>query len=143
MLSKCLRLSIASLVALSLSASLLSARGQFWDFLGYTQVDSSQNHGRILVTRRDAHVRRIQLRVTGEAIFFDHLEIRFEDGTSQELMVSERILPGVRDFELLGGRSLKSVELWYYQQPEGHNPKVTLYGVRSPEDEGQTLAQSR
>ena len=96
-----------------------------------------------MVTRRDAHVRMIQLRVTGEAIFFDHLVVRFEDGTSQELMISERILPGVRDFELLGVRSLKSVELWYYKQPEGHNPKVTLYGVRSPEDEGQTLAQSR
>ncbi len=43
--------------------------------------------------------------------------------------------------QLLGVRSLKSVELWYYKQPEGHNPKVTLYGVRSPEDDGQNIAQ--
>ncbi len=142
MLPKLRPLAIAGLLALVFSASLF-ARGQFLDFLGCTQVDSSQDHGRIQVTRRDAHIRTIQLRVTGEAIFFDHLVVHFEDGTSQELMISERILPGVRDFQLLGVRSLKSVELWYYKQPEGHNPKVTLYGVRSPEDEGQTLAQSR
>jgi hypothetical protein len=142
MLPKLRPLAIAGLLTLVFSASLF-ARGQLLDFLGCTQVDSSQDHGRIQVTRRDAHIRTIQLRVTGEAIFFDHLVVHFEDGTSQELMISERILPGVRDFQLLGVRSLKSVELWYYKQPEGHNPKVTLYGVRSPEDEGQTLAQSR
>ena len=140
---KYLRPSLASLLALIFCASLSFARGQFWDFLGCTQVDSGQDHGRIVVTRRDAHVRTLQMRVTGEAIFFDRLVIHFEDGTSQELRVSERILPGVRDYELLGGRSLKSVELWYYRQPGGHNPRVSLYGVRSPEEEGQTLAQGR
>ncbi len=143
MLSKCLRAGIAILLALSFSASFLFARGQFWDFLGCTQVDSSQDHGRILVTRRDAHFRTVQLRVTGEAIFFDRLVVHYEDETWQELKVSERILPGVRDYELLGDRSLKSVELWYYRQPGGHNPRVSLYGIRSSEDEGQTLAQGR
>ena len=142
MLPKHFRHAIAGLLALAFATSLL-ARGQFWDFLGYTQVDSSQDHGRIQITRRDVHSRMIQLRVSGEAIFFDRLVVHFDDGTFQELIVSDRILPGTRDYaiNLLGERSLESVELWYYKEPWGHNPRVSLYGVRSPEGDGQNIAQ--
>jgi hypothetical protein len=133
---------IAGLLAFALATSLF-ARGQFWDFLGSTQVDSSQDHGRIQITRRDVHFRTIQLRVSGDAIFFDHLVVHFDDGTSQKLMVSDRILPGGRNYvtDLLGERSLESVELWYYKEPRRYNPRVSLYGVRSPEGKGQNIAQ--
>ena len=134
---------IAGLLALAFASSLL-ARGQFWDFLGYTRVSSSQDHGRIEISRRDLHFRTIQIRVSGEAIFFDRLVIHFDGGTSQELIVSDRISPGTRNYviALFGERSLESVELWYYKEPWGHNPKVTLYGVRSLEgDGGQNIAQ--
>jgi hypothetical protein len=136
------RHSIAGLLALALSTSLF-ARGQFWDFLGYTLVDSSQDHGRIQITRRDVHSRTIQLRVSGEAIFLDRLLVHFDDGTFQELIVNDRILPGTRNYaiDLLGERSLESVELWYYKEPWAHNPKVCLYGVRSPEGDGQIITQ--
>jgi hypothetical protein len=134
------RYPIAGLLALAFAASLF-AQGQFWDFLGYTQVDSSQDHGRIQITRRDAHSRMIQLRVSGEAIFFDRLVVHFDDGTSQELIISDRILPGTRNYVLLGERSLESLELWYYKEPWAHSPKVSLYGVRSPEGDGQIIAQ--
>jgi hypothetical protein len=127
MLRKRFREAIAGLLALAF-ATCLFARGQFWDFLGDTQVDSSQDHSRIQITRRDAHSRTIQLRVSGEAIFFDRLVFYFDDGTSQELIVSDRILPGTRNYVLLGERSLESVELWYYKEPWGHNPRVSLYG---------------
>ena len=142
MLRKYFRHSIAGLLALACATSLF-ARGQFWDFLGYTQVDSSQDHGRIPITRHHVHSCTIQLRVSGEAIFFDRLVVHFDDGTFQELIVSDRILPGTRDYaiNLLGERSLESVELWYYKEPWGHNPRVSLYGVRSPEGDGQNIAQ--
>ena len=142
MLRKALLHIIAALLALAFATSL-SARGQFWDFLGYTQVDCSQDHGRIQITRRDVHFRTIQLRVSGDAVFFDRLVVHFDDGTSQELMVSDRISPGGRDYviDLLGERSLESVELWYYKEPRVHNPRVSLYGVRSPEGDGQNIAQ--
>ena len=83
------------------------------------------------------------MRVSGEAIFFDRLVVHFDDGTFQELILSDRILPGTRDYaiNLLGERSLESVELWYYKEPWGHNPRVSLYGVRSPEGDGQNIAQ--
>jgi hypothetical protein len=129
---------IAGLLVFALATPLF-ARGQFWDFLGDMQVDSSQNHGRIQITRRDVHFRTIQLRVSGEAIFFDRLVVHFDDGTSQQVLVGDRISRSGRNYitDVLGEHSLVSVELWYYKEPWGHNPRVTLYGVRSPESNGQ------
>lgn len=126
------RLTIIGLLILSFATSLF-ARGQVWDFLGYTQVDSSRDHTRIQITRRDVHSSTIQLRVSGEAIFFDRLVVHFVDGTFQEFVVSDRILPGARNFVLADDRFLENVELWYYKETWGHTPKVTLYGVRSQE----------
>lgn len=134
MLCKHFRYTIAGLMALAFATSVF-ARGQFWDFLGNAQVDGSQDHGRIQITRRDIHFRTIQLRVSGEAIFFDRLVVHFNDGASQELMVSDRISPGGRNYviDLLGERSLQSVELWYYKEPWGHSPTVSVYGIRLPD----------
>jgi hypothetical protein len=125
----------AGLLALAFATSL-SARGQFWDFLGYTRVDSSQDHCRIQITRRGIHFRTIQLRVRGEAVFFDRLVVHFNEGTSQELMVGDRISPEGKDYVIdVRGENhvLESVELWYYKESWGHNPTVCLYGVRLPE----------
>jgi hypothetical protein len=144
MLRKPFRHAVAGLLAFALATSLF-ARGQFWDFLGYTQIDTSQDHGRIQIVRRDVHFRTIQLRVSGDPIFFDRLVVHFDDGTSRELMVSERISPGGRNYviDLLGERTLETVELWYYKEPWSHNPRVSLYGVRSPESDDQNVAQKQ
>jgi|SRR6516165_5339001 hypothetical protein len=114
-------------------ASNLFARGQVWDFLGCTQVDVRQDHSRIQIARRDRLFRSIQVRVTGEAVFFDRLVIHFASGSSQEFAVSGRISPGGRDYvvELAGEvQALESVELWYFKEPWGQNPRVSLYGTR-------------
>ena len=68
MVRRCFCHTIAGLLASAFMTSLF-ARGQFWDFLGCTQVDSSQDHSRVQITRHDVHFRRIQLRVSGEAFF--------------------------------------------------------------------------
>lgn len=116
-------------------AACLSAQGQFWDFLGHTQVDLNQSHAIIPITRHNLRFRTIQLRVSGETVFFDRLVIHFSDGASQELLVAGRISPGARNYviELLGERSLENVELWYYKESRAHNPTVTLYGIPSPD----------
>jgi len=135
--------SLLGLLALALATSLF-ARGQLWDFLGYTQVDGSQDHGRIQIARRDRLFRTIQLRVCGEAIFFDRVVVRFDDGTSRELFVSDRISPEGRNYVInLPGepRALESVELWYYKEPWGHNPRVSLYGIRLPDPGEETIAR--
>jgi hypothetical protein len=121
---------VACLLALSFATSLL-ARGQAWAFLGYTQVDRRQDHSNVQVTRRDCFFRTIRLRVS-EAIFFDRLVIHFGNGTSQELIISERILPegGNYVIDLPGEpRLLVNVDLWYYKEPWGRDPKVSLYGI--------------
>lgn len=109
----------------------LHARGQVWNFLGDRQIDGTRDHDRIQVTRRNGVFHAIQLRVSGDAIFFDRIVIHFGDGTSEQLAVQDRIWPGGRNHTIdLSGerRVVESVELWYYQEPWGHNPRVTLYG---------------
>ena len=144
MLCKHFRYTIVGLVTLAFATSLF-ARGQFWDFLGNARVDGGQDHGRIQITRRDIHFRTIQLRVSGEAIFFDRLVVHFNDGASQELIVSDRISPGGRNYviDLLGERSLQSIELWYYKEPWGHNPTVSVYGIHLPDTDASLESSNR
>jgi len=124
---------IAGLLVLAVATSLF-ARGQFWDFLGSAQVDGSGDHGRIQIVRRDRVFRTIQLRVSGEAIFFDRLVVHFGDGTSQERVISGRLLGGSNYvIELPGERALESVELWYFKEPWGSTPKVSVYGIPLPD----------
>ena len=133
---------VAALLVLALATSLFG-RGQFWDFLGCTQVDAGHDHGRIQIVRRDRLFRTIQLRVSGEAMFFDRVVMHFGNGTSQELIVSQRISPGGKDYVIdLPGerRTLESVELWYYKEPWGHNPRVNLYGIRLPQTDAEAIA---
>ena len=146
-MNMCYRLSRVSALTLALaSATCLLAHGQVWDFLGYTRISSNENHGRIQIVRRDRLFRSIQVRVTGEAIFFDRLMVHFADGTTEEFMVSGRISPGGRDYVIdLPGelRAIESVELWYYKEAWGQNPRVSLYGIRLPEGSGEAIAQQR
>jgi hypothetical protein len=133
---------VTVLLVLTLATSSFG-RGQFWDFLGYTQVDGGHDHGRIQIVRRDRLFRTIQLRVSGEAMFLDRVVMHFGNGTSQELIVSQRISPGGKDYviELPGERrTLESVELWYYKEPWGHNPRVNLYGIRLPQTDTEPIA---
>ena len=133
---------IAWLLALAFATSLL-ARGQTWAFLGSTQVDRSQDHSKVQISRRDRLFRAIQLRVS-DVIFFDRLVVHFGNGTSQELVVSDRISPEGRNYVIdLPGerRPLESVELWFYKEPWGHNPRVSLYGIPLGDTDGKDTAQ--
>src|SRR5277367_989648 len=135
--------SVAWLLALTLTTTSLYARGQFWNFLGSTQFDSSRDHGRIQIVRRDRLFRTIQLRVGDEAIFFDRLVVHFGDGSRYESAISGRVLGGSNYIiELPSERALESVELWYFKEPWGHTPKVSLYGVSLPNAEGEAVAQT-
>jgi len=113
-------------------ATSLYAKGQFWDFLGHAQIDGSRDRGRIQITRRDVRFRAIQLRVGGEAIFFDRFILHYDDGTSQVMIVNGRSLQGGSNYmiDLVGERSLEDVELWYYKEPWSQKPTVSIYGAR-------------
>ena len=124
---------VVCLLALSIASSLC-AKGLIWDFLGHTQVDKSRDHAWVQIARRDLRFRAIQLRVGGEAIFFDRLVVHFDDGTSQVMVVSGRISPVGRNvvIDLPGERSIETVELWYYKEPWRQNPTVSVYGTQLP-----------
>jgi hypothetical protein len=133
---------VACLLALSCVSPLL-ARGQAWAFLGYTQVDRQQDHSNVHVNRRDCFFRTIRLRVS-DAIFFDRLVVHFDNGTSQELIISERILPEGRNYVIDLAREprlLERVELWYYKEAWTSSPKVSLYGIPSASMSGNTAQE--
>ena len=124
---------VATLISL-LAAPSLFANGRIWDFLGYTQVDGSRDHGNIQIARRDYLFRTVQVRIAGDAIFFDHLVVHFGDGTDQEVMISGRISPAQKMYIIdlpAEGRVLESVELFYFKEAWEHKPTVCLYGLRS------------
>jgi hypothetical protein len=134
---------IVAFLALALATSVF-ARGQFWDFLGCVQVDGAQDHGKIQITRRNGLFHTIQLRVSGEAIFFDRLIVHFSNGTFEEFAVSGRISTEGKNYliDLPGeGHALESVELLYYKEAWGHNTRVSLYGARLQEGESPNIAQ--
>lgn len=132
---------LLALCSSSAFAASCFARGQVWNFLGYTQISAAQDHARIQISRPDRLFRSIQLKVTGDAVFFDHLVVHFAGGASQEFLINGRLSSAVTDYVVDApgqDRPIESVELWYYKQPWGRNPRVTLYGNR----ELQTGAQS-
>lgn len=123
---------IATLMTL-IFATHLFAHGQVWDFLGYGQVDGRLDHGKIEISRRDCLFRTIQLRITGDAVFFDHILVHFDNGTYQNVVVSGRISSEQKEYLInlpSEGRTLESVEFFYFMEPWQHNPKISLYGLR-------------
>jgi hypothetical protein len=76
------------------STICLPVRGQVWDFLGDAEISRTRDHEKIEVARCSAVLHAIQLRVSGDAIFLDHLVVHFGDGTSEEMAVQGRIWPG-------------------------------------------------
>lgn len=124
---------VITLISLLVATSLF-ANGQVWDFLGYTQVDGSRDHTNIQIPRRDRLFRTVQVRITGDAIFFDHLVVHFVDGAEQQVVISGRISSEQKVYTIelpAEGRVLESIELFYFKEPWEHAPTVTLYGLRS------------
>ena len=130
MLKKRITLPLVCFAALACTASF-PIQGQVWDFLGVTQIDGTRDHDKIHVTRRNGVFRAIQLRVSGDAIFFDRVVVHFADGTSEASPVQGRIWPEGRN-HIIGfsgeSRVVESVEVWYYKEAWEHNPRVILYG---------------
>jgi hypothetical protein len=99
--------------------------------LGTAHVDGAVDHDSIRVGR--GAYRAIQLRVTGGAINFDRVIVRYGNGTQEELAIRSQIPAGgrTRIIDLPGERRvIQSVDLWYAKAQWRTRPKVTLYGIR-------------
>jgi hypothetical protein len=115
-------------------SSAFANYGERWDFLGETLIDGAQDHDHILVERRDGAFRALRMRVSDDgAIFFDRAIVHFVDGSSEELVIRDRILSGSQTptIDLTGApRVIESVQLWYFKAAWEHRPKVSLFGRR-------------
>ena len=130
MLNKQLVWPIAVLLATAVSAPL-HGEGIVWNFLGDTQIDGMHDHNKIQISGRYGSFRAVQLRISGDAVFFERVVVSYSNGTSEELAIGHRISPGDHIISLAGEpRPLESVELWYFKEPWEHHPRVTLYGTR-------------
>lgn len=123
---------VGFVVMLALCTSLYAQRGR-WTYLGNSHVDGANDHDSIKVGKSDGGFRAIQLRISGGAINFERVIVRYGNGTQEELQVRARIPDGghTRAIDLPGERRLiESVDLWYSKNHWSKRPKVSLFGLR-------------
>lgn len=123
---------VGFVVMLALCTSLYAQRGR-WTYLGNSHVDGANDHDSIKVGKSDGGFRAIQLRISGGAINFERVIVRYGNGTQEELQVRARIPDGghTRAIDLPGERRLiESVDLWYSKDHWSKRPKVSLFGLR-------------
>lgn len=121
---------LALLIVIGLGGSALAQHGR-WQFLGSSHVDGNSDHDKINVNNGQT-CRAIQLRVSGSAIQFDKVVVRYGNGTQQELALHNKIPAGgqSRSIDLPGAqRAIDRVELWYEKASWGSKPEVQLYGM--------------
>ena len=101
---------------------------------------------RIRIVRPELVYRTVQMRITDEAIFLDRLVLHFDGKSFQEITVNGRISPSEKSYMIelpREGRALESVELWYYKEPWGHAPNVSLYGLRMQDTATDSIAEKQ
>jgi hypothetical protein len=126
------KLALSCVLVLAFCTSLYAQRGR-WTYLGDSHVDGSVDHDSIKVGRSDGSFRAIRLRVSGGAINFERVVVRFGNGTQEEIPIRSRIPNGgqTRAIDLPGERRMiQSLDLWYSKDHWSRRPKVTLYGMR-------------
>jgi len=120
-------------ILLVTASSTLYAQPDRMVRLGDAHVDGRTDHDSIKVGRSAGGFRAIQLRVSGGAVNFDRVIVRYGNGTQDEIQVRNRIPDGgrTRIIDLPGDRRIiTSLDLWYGKDKWSRRPKVTLYGVR-------------
>lgn len=122
---------LALIFAVVLAAST-SARERR-EYLGNAHVDGRVDHDVIHVGASEGRFRAIQLQVRGGAIEFDRVLVHFRNGTTEELVIRDRIPAGgiTRPIDLPGDRRIiEAVELFYGKDNWRRRPEVRLYGLR-------------
>jgi hypothetical protein len=132
------RKSSALMLALSLVVGLSSLahagpEAGGWMLLGTAHVDGKADHDKIKCSDTGTF-RAIQLRVSGSAVHFDKVIVRYGNGQSEEIALRNEIPAGgkSREIDLPGARrAIDRVEFWYEKASWGTNrPAVTLFGIR-------------
>jgi hypothetical protein len=110
----------------------LNAQTGHWEYLGDAHVDGAQDHDSIKVGRAAGAYRAIQLCISGGAINFERVIVRYGNGEKEEIPIRAHIPDGgqTRVIDLPGHRRIiKSLDLWYGKDRWEKRPKVSLYGL--------------
>src|SRR5271166_5763611 len=135
MLRKKSTLILALLLAVFAMGRLAHAGPQAggWMLLGTSHVDGKSDHDKIKCSDTGTF-RAIQLRVSGGAVHFDKVIVRYGNGQSEEIALRDQIPAGgkSRQIDLPGARrAIDRVEFWYQKANWGNTrPAVTLFGIR-------------
>jgi hypothetical protein len=101
--------------------------------LGTSHVDGKADHDKIKCGDTGTF-RAIQLRVSGGAVHFDKVIVRYGNGQSEEIALKDQIPAGgkSRQIDLPGARrAIDRVEFWYQKANWANaKPAVTLFGIR-------------
>jgi hypothetical protein len=103
-----------------------------WKLLGQTTVDGQRDRDRIALGRSEGRFQSIQLRVAGAPVEFQRVVVRYENGTSEEVELRDRIPASgqTRAIDLRGNdRVISSVEFLYNKANwRSVRPNISLYG---------------
>ncbi len=104
-----------------------------WMLLGTAHVDGKADHDKIKCGDTGTF-RAIQLRVSGGAVHFDRVSVRYQNGQSEDVSLKNEIPAGgkTRQIDLPGARrSIERVDMWYEKGAWGNGrPTVSLFGIR-------------
>ncbi len=121
------------LFVLTISASVVSA--QDWVNLGSKEVKDRSEQDTWHIGSGKGEFRKIKITVQRKAVRFYRLEVKFENGTVQNIELRDVIRAGgaTRNIDLTGtDRKIDKVDVWYEAQTprRGVRSEVTLYGMK-------------
>lgn len=122
---------IGFVLVLAFCTTLYADKGH-WEYLGDAHVDGNQDHDSIKVGRAAGRYHAIQLRISGGAINFERVIVRYGNGEKEEIPIRAHIEDGgqTRVIDLPGRRRIiQSLDLWYSKEKWEKRPKVSLYGL--------------
>ena len=109
-------MSIFALAALFFVSVSDTSQARGWEKLGTRQVDLRKDRDVITVGRDKGRFRNLQIRVRGNQIFFKRMRIIFGNGSSQTLVLNQRVREGAisSPIDLKGdARYIKRIVLVY------------------------------
>jgi hypothetical protein len=132
MFRKLSALMFAMLLVVGLSTT---ARAQHpgWVLLGERHIDGHMDNDKVDVGKDAGTFRAIQFRVSGGDVHFEKIQVKYLNGTREDIDVRADIPAGgrTRIIDLPGDRRvIESVSMWYSKGEWHTRPSVKVYGIR-------------
>jgi hypothetical protein len=111
-----------------------SAQAQHrWVLLGERHIDGHMDNDKVVVGKDNGTFRAIQFRVEGGDVRFEKIQVKYLNGTVEDIDVRSDIPAGgrTRVIDLPGDRRvIETVSMWYSKGEWHTRPSVKVYGIR-------------